>query len=226
MGFVTLRAPPSPNLSFSPFVRVLGYYFIDRNGRLFEAVLDYLRSGELITPPHATEQQVRAELDFYSIVVQDSSFKQQQQEPLSTGLIPLEADVEFGAQIREKFQQNSVRGFLQKNMNRIKDDIKTVAPHQAYIQLVWCWSRAGSHPIAGVRFMGTDTSRPDCFLLNRLLRQTLGIGACSSSYHYVVDYGNREMSMSVYAIRVYWDLSAMERYISGENEAILQDPVY
>ncbi|KAI8799590.1 hypothetical protein BJ742DRAFT_845298 [Cladochytrium replicatum] len=42
-------------------------YFFDRNGRTFEVVLDYCRTGKLIVPPGMSLESVREELDFWQI---------------------------------------------------------------------------------------------------------------------------------------------------------------
>jgi len=44
-----------------------GYLFIDHSARLFELVLDYLRTGQLTLPVYATRRQVMSALDFYGI---------------------------------------------------------------------------------------------------------------------------------------------------------------
>jgi len=44
-----------------------GYIFIDRNGKTFEVVLDYLRNNVLEIPPGITRRQVELEFDFYQI---------------------------------------------------------------------------------------------------------------------------------------------------------------
>lgn len=44
-----------------------GYYFVDRNGRLFEYVLDYLRNGVLVAPMGVSMECMYRELDFYTI---------------------------------------------------------------------------------------------------------------------------------------------------------------
>jgi len=44
-----------------------GCYFIDRNGKTFQILLDFLRTGELIIPPTVNERAVYLEADFYSI---------------------------------------------------------------------------------------------------------------------------------------------------------------
>lgn len=44
-----------------------GAYFIDRNGRLFEPILDYLRYGTLSVPPNVRRADVLREMDFYVI---------------------------------------------------------------------------------------------------------------------------------------------------------------
>ena len=41
--------------------------FIDRNGRLFEFVLDYLRAGKVYLPPTMHIEAMRDEFDFYGI---------------------------------------------------------------------------------------------------------------------------------------------------------------
>ena len=45
------------------------YYFIDRNGRYFEPILDYLRTGRWALPSHLQhdEKLVLAEAEFYGI---------------------------------------------------------------------------------------------------------------------------------------------------------------
>mmetsp|Transcript_11441 Transcript_11441/g.12554 ORF Transcript_11441/g.12554 Transcript_11441/m.12554 type:complete len:240 (-) Transcript_11441:99-818(-) len=44
-----------------------GYIFIDRNGRKFEAVLEYLRTGVFEPIPPFTREQILTELDYYQI---------------------------------------------------------------------------------------------------------------------------------------------------------------
>lgn len=45
-----------------------GRYFIDRNGDLFQIVLDYLRTGELVWPDNRQQKkQLKLELDYYGI---------------------------------------------------------------------------------------------------------------------------------------------------------------
>lgn len=44
-----------------------GRYFIDRDGKLFEPILSYLRTGMLEIPAHISEEAVRREADFYLI---------------------------------------------------------------------------------------------------------------------------------------------------------------
>jgi len=46
-----------------------GAYFIDRNGTLFQPLLDFLRHGELLIPPNLKLEHVLKEADFYSIDV-------------------------------------------------------------------------------------------------------------------------------------------------------------
>ncbi len=44
-----------------------GYFFIDRDGRLFHYLLEFLRTGRLKVPPGVDEQDLVAEARFYSI---------------------------------------------------------------------------------------------------------------------------------------------------------------
>eukprot|EP01125_Pyxidicula_operculata_P020175 TRINITY_DN7406_c0_g1_i1.p1 TRINITY_DN7406_c0_g1~~TRINITY_DN7406_c0_g1_i1.p1 ORF type:complete len:177 (-),score=18.54 TRINITY_DN7406_c0_g1_i1:129-659(-) len=42
-------------------------YFIDRNGRAFEAILDFYRTGELIVPYDVSPEVIKREIDFFLI---------------------------------------------------------------------------------------------------------------------------------------------------------------
>jgi len=45
-----------------------GYYFIDRNGKLFEHVLEFLRCGELVLPTNFNDlERLKKEAEFYQI---------------------------------------------------------------------------------------------------------------------------------------------------------------
>jgi len=50
-----------------------GYIFIDRNGKNFEIILDYLRNGILLIPPTISLKSVIVEASFYSLSM-DSAF--------------------------------------------------------------------------------------------------------------------------------------------------------
>lgn len=50
---------------------VVGAYFIDRNGRFFEPILDFLRNGTLILPPQMSLESVLVEANFYGIDVME-----------------------------------------------------------------------------------------------------------------------------------------------------------
>eukprot|EP01100_Stratorugosa_tubuloviscum_P003768 TRINITY_DN1910_c0_g2_i1.p1 TRINITY_DN1910_c0_g2~~TRINITY_DN1910_c0_g2_i1.p1 ORF type:complete len:346 (+),score=144.66 TRINITY_DN1910_c0_g2_i1:81-1118(+) len=51
-----------------------GNYFIDRNGRYFEPLLDFLRTGQLIVPKELSIEMVRREAEFYCIDISTRSF--------------------------------------------------------------------------------------------------------------------------------------------------------
>jgi uncharacterized protein YbaR (Trm112 family) len=55
--------------SISSTVDETGAIFVDRNGRLFEAILDYLRTGSLIVPPTMSLEAILREAAFYCIDV-------------------------------------------------------------------------------------------------------------------------------------------------------------
>ncbi|KAH3764702.1 K+ channel tetramerization subfamily protein [Pelomyxa schiedti] len=50
-----------------------GALFIDRNGKLFEPILDYMRTGLLEVPPGCSESLIQREADFYQIVLPPST---------------------------------------------------------------------------------------------------------------------------------------------------------
>jgi hypothetical protein len=51
-----------------------GFLFIDHSARLFEVVLDYLRTGQLTLPVYATRRQIMGALDFYGIPAPQRQF--------------------------------------------------------------------------------------------------------------------------------------------------------
>eukprot|EP00727_Mastigamoeba_balamuthi_P005716 m51a1_g1764 hypothetical protein (238) ;mRNA; f:296194-297136 len=50
-----------------------GYLFIDRNGRVFEIILDYLRTGKLYRPKDIPPEQVVDEFDFYGVTTHEKA---------------------------------------------------------------------------------------------------------------------------------------------------------
>lgn len=42
-----------------------GAFFIDRSGRVFEEILNWLRSGHIRVGPHASKEELIAEANFY-----------------------------------------------------------------------------------------------------------------------------------------------------------------
>ena len=69
-----------------------GYAFIDRNGSAFTAVLDYMRTGELIIPEGMSRRQVEAEFDFYQIQIPGDNTN----KALSAGQLLKEQQERFG----------------------------------------------------------------------------------------------------------------------------------
>jgi hypothetical protein len=47
-----------------------GEYFIDRNGKAFEAILDWYRTGQLLVPPSCTPEMIQRELDYFQIPIE------------------------------------------------------------------------------------------------------------------------------------------------------------
>lgn len=48
--------------------QVDGAYYLDRNGRVFEGVLDFLRTGIVQPPPNVTFEQLMHELDYFLLL--------------------------------------------------------------------------------------------------------------------------------------------------------------
>jgi len=44
-----------------------GEYLIDRNGRVFEGILEFLRTGRIFIPPGVTEEQLAVEFDYFQL---------------------------------------------------------------------------------------------------------------------------------------------------------------
>jgi len=71
----TLRSYPETMLArmFDPDNRKIlqkdknGEYLIDRNGRAFESVLEYLRTGRVFLAPGVTEEQLSIEFDYFQL---------------------------------------------------------------------------------------------------------------------------------------------------------------
>lgn len=49
-----------------------GYIFIDRNGKNFEIILDYLRNGVLLIPPTSSFKAFLVEASFYSLSLDEA----------------------------------------------------------------------------------------------------------------------------------------------------------
>jgi hypothetical protein len=49
-------------------VQVDGAYYLDRNGRVFEGVLDFMRTGIVQPPPNVTFEQLMHELDYFLLL--------------------------------------------------------------------------------------------------------------------------------------------------------------
>lgn len=67
-----------------------GFYFVDRNGRIFELILDYLRNGKLVVPPSTPLASVLLEMDYYGISHDDCvQFVDELRQRTSVGPIAL-----------------------------------------------------------------------------------------------------------------------------------------
>lgn len=51
-----------------------GEYFIDRNGRYFECILDFYRTGQVCVPPSVHPMGVREEISFFQLPVDERQF--------------------------------------------------------------------------------------------------------------------------------------------------------
>lgn len=85
-----------------------GFIFIDRNGKYFEPILDYLRMGRWRCPPNLDEGQLLEEAQFYSIdvnvtkTITDTSIRQALTAAKQRGLREFVRD-------HQKVRQNNLR---------------------------------------------------------------------------------------------------------------------
>ena len=64
-----------------------GNYFYDRNGDLFNYVLDFYRTGKIVYPTTISQEDFNAELDFWNIPVKVSSPKLQLRDIIDMDLL-------------------------------------------------------------------------------------------------------------------------------------------
>lgn len=64
--------------------------FIDRNGRRFQFVLDYLRDGKITLPMHETKDAIATELEFYNIEVDMDCIHFSKEGPSANGIHQLQ----------------------------------------------------------------------------------------------------------------------------------------
>lgn len=74
-----------------------GEYFIDRNGRAFEPILEFYRTGEILIPPHLSAEIVQREVDYFQL-------------PAQVLTLPF---VLTGDQLPKKLQKKKVFEFMQ-----------------------------------------------------------------------------------------------------------------
>eukprot|EP01127_Copromyxa_protea_P000781 TRINITY_DN1068_c0_g1_i1.p1 TRINITY_DN1068_c0_g1~~TRINITY_DN1068_c0_g1_i1.p1 ORF type:complete len:274 (+),score=37.02 TRINITY_DN1068_c0_g1_i1:385-1206(+) len=66
-NFLTLMVANDRKGTIPALVDEKGFYFIDRSGKLFRIILEYLRTGSLYIPENIEKLQLSAEFDFYQI---------------------------------------------------------------------------------------------------------------------------------------------------------------
>ena len=86
-----------------------GCFFIDRNGKLFEVILDYLRTGDLFVPAGLEAKNVEREFQFYQIAL-----------PVPTNLcVPLLQNL-----MNESEPMKEAEKFLQHSWEEIEECIR------------------------------------------------------------------------------------------------------
>jgi hypothetical protein len=96
--------------------QVDGAYYLDRNGRVFEGVLDFLRTGIVQPPPNVTFEQLMHELDYFLLL--EAGEKQHAGEANganSCGVVlrrtPEVSELEVGTTVWVKRQQETLYNY-------------------------------------------------------------------------------------------------------------------
>lgn len=106
-----------------------GYYFIDRNGKYFEPILDYLRSGELVILAGMRRDQILREMDFYGIQ-HDFSSETAPKSATSQRVGTLESEPGFAKTLAARHATTlraDVQRFLEQHWKTMREKIVAAA---------------------------------------------------------------------------------------------------
>jgi WD40 repeat protein len=100
-----------------------GAYFIDREGRYFEPILNFMRTGELIIPKSMSKEAVLHEADFYCVT------------PVVTALLLQESDACGG-----KLFNSMLKGADSQVVSLASMENHLLATFQDGSMMGWCWN--------------------------------------------------------------------------------------
>lgn len=95
-----------------------GYIFVDRNGKTFEDVLDYLRNGEILTETGTKRCKVEREIDFYGIGTE----KEKGDDASRPGEMFFSTCKELRAKVAKELDRN--KEAIEKSIQKSVDDGK------------------------------------------------------------------------------------------------------
>jgi len=95
--------------------QIEGAYYLDRNGRVFEGVLDFLRTGIVQPPPHVTFEQLMHELDYFLLLGNKGRSDEANANDSSNSVVlrrtPEVGELEVGMTVWVKGQQETLYNY-------------------------------------------------------------------------------------------------------------------
>ena len=133
-----------------------GRIFIDRSGKIFEDVLDFLRNGEILAETNTKRRKIERELDFFQIAV-----KQKKPDDTLLGNIPRPGQIFFDLCKEKKAE-------ISKEVDANAEDIeRSIRVQINRLSMKWTlhradpfgWTDGGAHPKCIIRGNLEDTAR-------------------------------------------------------------------